>query len=110
MAMRGGIGKLLKRCTGCCLRFPWLMASIDEAYVDMTTNASWTTGACQHALHHKMKAETQDLNCSIGIGGSRLIAKVSSAQAEPTGCWIVPDEARNSWLHSTCATFRAWAR
>ncbi len=35
-----------------------------------------------------MKSETQ-LNCSIGIGSSRLIAKVASAQAKPNGVlWI----------------------
>ena len=39
-----------------------------------------------------MKEETQ-LNCSIGIGSSRLIAKVSSSQAKPNGVlWIVPGE------------------
>jgi DNA polymerase-4 len=39
-----------------------------------------------------MKAET-GLNCSVGIGTSRLIAKVSSAQAKPNGVlWIVPGE------------------
>jgi DNA polymerase-4 len=39
-----------------------------------------------------MKEETQ-LNCSIGIGSSRLIAKVSSGQAKPNGVlWIVPGE------------------
>jgi DNA polymerase-4 len=39
-----------------------------------------------------MKAETQ-LNCSIGIGISRLIAKVSSAKAKPNGVlWIVPGQ------------------
>jgi len=45
-----------------------------------------------HMLHQKMKSETQ-LNCSIGIGVSRLVAKVSSAQAKPNGIlWIVPGE------------------
>jgi DNA polymerase-4 len=39
-----------------------------------------------------MKAETL-LNCSVGIGSSRLIAKVSSGQAKPNGVlWIVPGE------------------
>jgi DNA polymerase-4 len=39
-----------------------------------------------------MKADT-NLNCSVGIGSSRLIAKVSSAQAKPNGVlWIVPGE------------------
>ena len=43
-----------------------------------------------HKLHEKMKAET-DLNCSIGIGASRLIAKVCSGKAKPNGVlYIVP--------------------
>lgn len=70
------------------------MASIDEAYVDMTGTERLHGPPLRaaHALHHKMKAETQ-LNCSIGIGGSRLIAKVSSAQAKPNGVlWIVPGQ------------------
>jgi DNA polymerase IV len=70
------------------------MASIDEAYLDMTGTARLhgppLKGA--HKLHKRMKEETQ-LNCSIGIGSSRLIAKVSSAQAKPNGVlWIIPGE------------------
>jgi DNA polymerase-4 len=41
-----------------------------------------------HSLHQRMKSETQ-LNCSIGIGSSRLIAKVSSAKAKPNGVLLV---------------------
>jgi DNA polymerase IV len=70
------------------------MASIDEAYLDMTGTARLHGPPLRaaHKLHQKMKKETQ-LNCSIGIGSSRLIAKVSSAQAKPNGVlWIVPGE------------------
>ncbi len=39
-----------------------------------------------------MKSATQ-LNCSIGIGTSRLIAKVSSAKAKPNGVlWVLPGQ------------------
>jgi DNA polymerase IV len=73
------------------------MASIDEAYLDMT-GTQRLHGAplrAAHSLHAKMKAETQ-LNCSIGIGTSRLIAKVGSAKAKPNGvlCVVPGQEAK----------------
>ena len=62
------------------------MVSIDEAYVDMTGTERLHGPALRaaHSLHETMKAET-NLNCSIGIGTSRLIAKVCSDQAKPNG-------------------------
>lgn len=73
------------------------MTSIDEAYLDMTGTGRLHGPPLRaaHTLHQKMKAETE-LNCSIGIGASRLIAKVSSAKAKPNGVlWVVPgQEAR----------------
>jgi len=70
------------------------MASVDEAYLDMTGTARLHGPPLKaaHALHQRMKDETR-LNCSVGIGSSRLIAKVSSAQAKPNGVlWIIPGE------------------
>src|ERR1022692_3943835 len=70
------------------------MASIDEAYLDMTSTSRLHGPPLRaaHALHRKIKADTQ-LNCSIGIGTSRLIAKVSSAKAKPNGVfWVLPGE------------------
>ena len=70
------------------------MASIDEAYLDMTGTERLHGPPLKaaHNLHQRMKAET-GLNCSVGIGTSRLIAKVSSGQAKPNGVlWIVPGE------------------
>ena len=70
------------------------MASIDEAYLDMTGTERLhgpPLKAANH-LHQRMKTET-GLNCSVGIGSSRLIAKVSSAQAKPNGLlWILRGE------------------
>lgn len=68
------------------------MVSIDEAYVDMTGTERLHGPPLRaaHALHNMVKFETQ-LNCSIGIGTSRLIAKVCSDQAKPNGVlWILP--------------------
>ena len=70
------------------------MASIDEAYLDMTgTERLHGPVLCAaHQLHHKIKVVT-NLNCSIGIGSSRLIAKVSSAKAKPHGIlWVIPGQ------------------
>lgn len=66
------------------------MASIDEAYVDMS-GTERLHGNCflaAHKLHQGMKADTQ-LNCSIGIAQSRLVAKVSSDYVKPNGIlWV----------------------
>jgi DNA polymerase-4 len=70
------------------------MASVDEAYLDMTgtDRLHGPPLKAAHTLHQRMKTDT-GLNCSVGIGTSRLIAKVSSAQAKPNGVlYIVPGE------------------
>jgi DNA polymerase IV len=68
------------------------MASIDEAYLDMTGTERLhgpPLGAA-HALHAAVQRAT-GLNCSIGIATSRLVAKVTSDQAKPNGImWIIP--------------------
>jgi len=73
------------------------LASIDEAYLDMT-GAERLLGAplkAAHALHEAIKSRTR-LNCSIGIAASRMVAKVASDQAKPNGVlWVLPGmEAR----------------
>ena len=43
-----------------------------------------------HLLHAQMKESTR-LNCSVGIGSSRVVAKICSDQAKPNGVlWVVP--------------------
>jgi DNA polymerase-4 len=73
------------------------MASIDEAYLDMTGTERLLGPPlkCAHALHEAIRTATA-LNCSIGIATSRLVAKVCSDQAKPNGIlWIYPGrEAR----------------
>jgi len=73
------------------------MASIDEAYLDMTGTERLLGPplAAGHALHQAVKADT-GLNCSIGMATSRLVAKVASDQAKPNGMlYVLPgSEAR----------------
>jgi DNA polymerase IV len=68
------------------------MASIDEAYIDMTGTERLLGPPLKaaHQLHERMIHQT-NLNCSIGIGTSRLVAKVASAKAKPNGVlWSLP--------------------
>jgi DNA polymerase-4 len=68
------------------------MASIDEAYLDMTGTERLLGPPIRaaHLLHQRIK-ECTGLNCSIGISTSRMVAKVCSDQAKPNGVlWVVP--------------------
>jgi DNA polymerase IV len=73
------------------------MASIDEAYMDLsgTERLHGPPLRAAHKLHEKVASET-DLRCSIGISSSRMVAKVASDQAKPNGVlWVAPgQEAR----------------
>ncbi|MGE0405242.1 MAG: DNA polymerase IV [Candidatus Korobacteraceae bacterium] len=68
------------------------MASIDEAYLDMTGTERLLGPPLRaaHALHERVQSAT-GLNCSIGIASSRLVAKVASDQAKRNGVlWVLP--------------------
>ena len=70
------------------------MASVDEAYMDITGTERLHGPPLRaaHRLHDAMKRETQ-LNCSVGIAASRMVAKVASDQAKPNGVlWVLPGE------------------
>lgn len=62
------------------------MASIDEAYLDITGTFRLygPPFAAAHELHTRIQRET-NLRCSIGIATSRLVAKVCSDLAKPNG-------------------------
>jgi len=68
------------------------MASIDEAYLDLTgcERLHGPPLAAAHRLHQAVAEETR-LPCSIGMGTTRLIAKIASDQAKPNGLlWVMP--------------------
>jgi DNA polymerase-4 len=73
------------------------MASIDEAYLDLTGTSRLFGPPLRaaHALHEAIREET-NLRCSLGLASSRLVAKVSSDQAKPNGVlYVLPgQEAR----------------
>jgi DNA polymerase IV len=73
------------------------MASIDEAYLDLTGTQRLLGPPLKaaHRLHEAVLTETS-LRCSLGLASSRLVAKVSSDQAKPNGVlYVLPgQEAR----------------
>jgi DNA polymerase-4 len=75
------------------------MASIDEAYLDMTgtERLHGPPLLSAHKLHQQMKERT-GLNCSIGIGATRLMAKISSDKAKPNGVLYVLHGQEESFL------------
>jgi DNA polymerase-4 len=75
------------------------MASIDEAYLDLTGTERLLGRPMKAArdLHEAVKNDT-GLNCSIGIATSRLLAKVSSDQAKPNGMLWVPPGSEAGFL------------
>lgn len=66
------------------------MASVDEAYLDMTGTARLLGPPLKaaHELHDAIGREL-NLNCSIGIGGARVVAKIASDLAKPNGVLFV---------------------
>lgn len=73
------------------------MASIDEAYIEVTGTERLHGPPLKAAqkLHDAIFAKTR-LNSSIGAATSRLVAKICSDQAKPNGVlWVLPGcEAR----------------
>jgi DNA polymerase-4 len=68
------------------------MASIDEAYLDMTGTERLHGPPLKaaHALHEAMRERT-GLKCSIGISAARMVAKVASDLAKRNGVlWVMP--------------------
>ncbi|MEM0074516.1 MAG: DNA polymerase IV, partial [Candidatus Micrarchaeaceae archaeon] len=72
-------------------------ASIDEAFVDVSESAEDYAGALKIA--NAIKEEIRNslgLPCSIGIGPSKLIAKMACEAAKPNGIKLVKEsEAKN---------------
>jgi len=77
------------------------MASIDEAFIDLTT-ALRRLGGDPEAVGEQLRAQVMDeqrVACSVGIGPSKFIAKLASKQAKPDGLVRVRDEDVIAFLH-----------
>lgn len=75
------------------------MASIDEAYVDLT-GTERVLGSALGAAHRLLTEITSatGLPCSGGLASTRLVAKVASEQAKPRGLVWVPHRVEENFL------------
>ena len=67
-------------------------ASIDEAYLDLSSIASFDSARTRMAALKAEIFENEELGCSIGIGPNKLIAKIASGQNKPNGLMVVTQE------------------
>ncbi len=77
------------------------MASIDEAFIDLTT-AMRRLGGDPIVIGEQLRAQVMDeqsIACSVGIGPSKFIAKLASKQAKPDGLVRVKAEDTIAFLH-----------
>src|SRR2546425_3166523 len=64
-------------------------ASIDEAYLDLSSLASFEA-ATEHARSLKAEIGRQEgLTCSVGLGPNKLVAKIASDTRKPDGLTVV---------------------
>lgn len=77
------------------------MASIDEAFLDLTT-AMRRLGGDPAAVGEQLRAQVMDeqrVPCSVGIGPSKFIAKLASKEAKPDGLKLVRSDEVVTFLH-----------
>ncbi|CAI9769996.1 unnamed protein product [Fraxinus pennsylvanica] len=72
----------------------FLAASLDEAYLDITSicnERSMTSGDVAEELRESIHTET-GLTCSAGVAPNRLLAKVCSDINKPNGQFVLPND------------------
>jgi DNA polymerase-4 len=74
--------------------------SLDEAFLDMTGSARLFGSPASFGARIKaaVREATRGLTVSVGISGTRYVAKVASGFAKPDGLTIVPPREARDWL------------
>ena len=74
--------------------------SLDEAYVDLTP-AGWAPDEMSERvawLRAELERRTEGLTASVGVGSSKLVAKLGSEAAKPNGAHILAPEEELDFL------------
>ncbi len=70
-------------------------ASIDEAYLDLSSLGSFEAAVERARALKREIAEREGLTCSVGLGPNKLVAKIASDFKKPDGLTVVtPDEVQ----------------
>lgn len=73
-------------------------ASIDEAYLDVSSREHFVAAAEQMIRLKAEIREREGLGCSVGIGPNKLIAKIASGHHKPDGLTVITPENVESFL------------
>lgn len=63
--------------------------SIDEAYIDLSSTASYATARDQALAMKSEIKQVTGLSCSVGIGPSKVVAKIASDYRKPDGLTVI---------------------
>jgi DNA polymerase IV len=74
--------------------------SLDEAFLDMTGSERLfgPPAAIGECIKAAVREATGGLTASVGISGTRYVAKVASGHRKPDGLTIVPPDTAREWL------------
>jgi len=73
-------------------------ASIDEAYLDLSSLGSFEAASERARALKREVAEREGLTCSIGLGPNKLVAKIASDFKKPDGLTVVLPEEVQAFL------------
>ena len=73
-------------------------ASIDEAYLDISSLTSFDDAQIKMATLKNEIHEQEGLGCSIGIGPNKLIAKIASSRNKPDGLTVITQQEVQDFL------------
>jgi nucleotidyltransferase/DNA polymerase involved in DNA repair len=90
----GRIMQILQRCADASEE-----ASIDEAYLDVSSRNNFAAATEQMAQLKAEIREREGLGCSVGIGPNKLIAKIASGHQKPDGLTVVAPELVEDFLN-----------
>lgn len=73
-------------------------ASIDEAYLDVTTRTDWTNVHPYAMALKKAVLDREGLTCSVGVAPNKSTAKIAAGINKPDGLTIVPPDKVREFL------------